>query len=1761
MYYNRGNKILTLPGLLERWAEEKAHSRAFTFLNSKNEEIEQLQYESLYSNACRVASRLNQVCKTGDRVILFFEPGLEFISALMGCFMSQVIAVPIPPPRGKRQIVRTASIFQDCEPVLVLSQKKVQNRIEAEISSLAFLTKTDWLNIDAIEATNPGFEPIFPGLESPAFIQYTSGSTSTPKGVIVSHQNIIHNEEMIKQGFRHDEKTVIVGWLPFHHDMGLIGNIFQSIFLGVPCYLMAPETFLRRPRVWLEAISKYKGTTSGGPNFSYNLCLQKVTPEELTGLDLSSWKVAFNGAEMINADTLERFAKRYQPLGFQKNAFFPCYGLAEATLYVSGGHPENRLNIRPCLSENRSFSVVSCGMIRDGHRLLIVDPVSKEPCVDGEHGEIWLQGESIADGYWGKEEPVTEEFQQYTAQGEGPFFRTGDLGFVEHGELYIVGRIKTMIILRGENYFPHDIEDVVRTSHPDLENDRSTAFSVQEDGEERLILLQEIPRNRVKNLSFPDLLQAIKKNIAEVFQFQPHAVLFVKRGAVPLTTSGKVQYFQCRENYLANNFETFHQWKATEPARQKETIKAIQAADSDNQNQDTDLLAFIAAGLNMKPEEIDPDSALTDYGLDSLKGAEILHWLESNRGVTMDLADLFDAESIAQLLRKTEQEQNNKTVASSDESLTVTTHKVPLSSGQADLWIFDHLEPGNCCYNTPAFLRLQGKYDREKLIEAFRTTLSRYGILNVSFFEEQDFLYQTTNDKHPVAFHVEEAGDRWQEILQQWIDEEVYTPFDLKEGPLFRLRALIVSDKEMILSLNFHHIVCDGWSFQVMWKEMVQNYARLLDGKRVETQPTDHHYLAFAQTQQHALENGKYQHHEAYWKRKLQGELPIPELPGTRNEKKESLSQGAVVTATVTSETVQELKKLIKTEKATLAMTLMAVYKVALYHFTNQEDLIVGYPVANRRRSGHFETFGCYMNLNVSRTRLKGSGSFSDLLATIKKELLENSEFEDYPFQQMVKSLNLPRIQGVTPIFQTMFVLQDAPMQPKGLQGIECEVMETGQIAVNYDLVLEAREKGETIDLRFEYKDEKIPQAVIESFRNCFLHLLEQFIRQPSTAINALTPVAPDQACKLLEQSQNSVDYQEITFPDRFLSQVRQTPERIALMNEKESLTYRELDQKSDRLAHSLLANQLKAGDPVGVMMGRGPEIIVALLGIWKAGCLYVPMDKNYPESRLSHMVSDCRLKAVIVSSDEYPTAPFAGVSVLQFHSLCKEQTKVEPLPELEDPLSKPAYSIYTSGSTGQAKGVLVAHQSLANFVPMAQRLFGITPDDKVLQFASISWDTSMEEFLPTLASGASLIFRGDEPVESFQGLLQRTEQFGITVWNLPSSYWEELGHFLLENNRQLPPTLRLLIVGGEKVNGVMLNRWINQYGTGVRILNTYGASEATAISIACDLTEWTKERHEFHDLPIGKPVDNTTAVLLNPAGCLVPDGVPGELYLGGVGIALGYNNLPELTASRFLDDLPIEELKGRFYRTGDMAYRTESGEIVLTGRMDRQVKLRGYRIELGEIENALNEQDLVNQGFVVHETGTGSSEMAALIAYIQPKPGIDDNSQTLKKIREGLTGKLPHFMVPSRLCLISEIPRLPNGKLDISGFNRMVIYQEGEEKVEEAEEFTKTEQQILALWKRITGQEKVGKNRSFFEVGGNSLRTIKLFELLKSEFSLPISMGELFAHHTIADQAALIDRLRQKEEPQPDSNSTYKLLKQLEQGTLNLETVKERLK
>ncbi len=1068
----------------------------------------------------------------------------------------------------------------------------------------------------------------------------------------------------------------------------------------------------------------------------------------------------------------------------------------------------------------------------------------------------------------------------------------------------------------------------------------------------------------------------------------------------------------------------------------------------------------------------------------------------------------------------------------------------PLSFSQQRLWFLNELEPGSPLYNNPAAVRLVGHLDASALERSLNEIVRRHELLRTTFTTVDGKPVQRVSPQLSLPLPVVDLrmipdSEREEEVTRLAV-QEARRPFDLSHGPLLRVTLLRLSDDEHVVLLNMHHIVSDGWSIGVLLHEIAALYEAFSQGRPSPLPELPIQYIDFAIWQRNWLQGDVRDEQLGYWKQQLAGELPVVELPTDRPRPPYQTFRGAFETLTIPQEIAAALAGLSRQEDATPFMTLLAAFTTLLYRYCDQTDIILGSPIANRNRTEVEDLIGFFVNTLVLRCDLSGDPTFRELLSRVREVTLGAYAHQDLPFEMLVEELRPERDMSRSPLFQVMFVLNNAPMRPLELPGLRMSLMEVDTGTAKFDIVLSLTEANEGLRGKLEYNIDLFDRSTIVRMIRHFERLLQGIAADPDQRLCELPLLTDEEQQQLLKIWNHTQEQrtEKAYVHQLFELQALQSPKAVAVVCEQDRLTYGDLNRRANQLAHRLRALGVGAEVPVGLCVERSVDLIVGLLGILKAGGVYVPLDPSYPKERLAYMIDDSGLSVLLTHKHLVGSLPEHLAQVVQLDSdwpAISMESAENPDSDLAP--QNAAYLIYTSGSTGQPKGVMVSHGTLAEHCVAIREYYELTHQDRVLQFAAFNFDASLEQILPTLIAGAALVVRGPD-IWSISEFPARIHEYGLTVVNLPTAYWAQLAREWVGMSDPRPANdLRLVIVGGDRMSSEALRLWRQTPAGAARLLNAYGPTEATitatTFEVAADF-----EQTKRPEVPIGRPVSGRKAYILDAHGRPVPVGVAGELYLGGAGLARGYRSRPDWTADRFVPD-PFSDVPGaRLYRTGDRARYLPDGHIEFLGRVDHQVKIRGFRVETGEIEAVLRQHPSLRDVVVVARADGAADRR--LVAYVVAEAG---DRPTVSDLHRFLKDRLPEFMIPSAFVFLDALPQTPAGKIDRRALPAPEQFRP-ELEAKYVAPRTATEQLLAEIVANTLGLERVGIYDNFFELGGHSMLAIQVISRVRETFHVDVPLRSLFESPTVAGLALAIARCQAEEE---SAEELDKMLAELE--------------
>ena len=1055
-----------------------------------------------------------------------------------------------------------------------------------------------------------------------------------------------------------------------------------------------------------------------------------------------------------------------------------------------------------------------------------------------------------------------------------------------------------------------------------------------------------------------------------------------------------------------------------------------------------------------------------------------------------------------------------------------------LSYAQQRMWFLWQLDPHSAAYNLPMAVRLTGELQAQALEQAFSLLAARHECLRTTFGQEGERAFQRVAEPEALTLSLTDltavpANQRWT-LAQQHMMAEATQAFDLEHGPLLSLRLLRLAEQEHVLLLTLHHIIADGWSMNILIDEFMRTYDALVAGREPSLPALTVHYRDYALWQRSWLEAGERERQLEYWRGQLGDEHPVLELPTDRAYPAQSSHQGARLETVIDAALRQELKSLAQRQGVTLFVVLLAAFKTLLHRYSGQTDIRVGGLIANRTRSETEGLIGFFVNTQILRSEVTAQTRFAELLQSLREAALGAQVHQELPFDALIEALQPARSQSHNPLFQVMFNhqplvtdLQHVQLE-SGLQvGYLTEEQLAGsgrQHAATSDLMLDTREEGEQLFAAFTYATDIFDAATIAAMAGHWRNILLSVCRDPQQLIGDVALLAQVERAQLIQATASEPAFASVQ--TLFEAQVARTPLAAAVLlatAPSPSLTYSELNARSNRLAHQLRARGVGPDVLVGVALGRSLELAVALLAVLKAGGAYVPLDPQTPAERLRHVLDDSGLKLLLSDHENLASLPdLGGVDCLCLEQL-DDSDHADNLSVTVD-AQHLAYVIYTSGSTGRPKGVAVSHGALSEFIARAIDYSDLREGDRVLQFATSSFDGFVEQFFPPLCHGAAVVLR-DAPLWDSATLRQVIVDHGITLADLPAAYW----YWLVQEYAAQPPAgfgaLRQIHVGGEAMAVDGLRLW-QRAGLGhVRLLNTYGPTEATVVSTIHDCTALTADAVSWRGIPIGHGLEARRLYVLDDDLNLLPQGAVGELYIGGPGLARGYHRQPMLSAERFIAD-PFADGQ-RLYRTGDRARLRADGALEYVGRVDHQVKIRGFRIELGEIESRLQQCAGVREAVVLAVPLSGGQQLVAYVVGEQAVlAGAASQSAFRQQIRTALQSHLPDYMVPGHLLLLPNLPLTPSGKLDRKALPAPDASQlQGDYRAPQ----TETEQCLARIWAEVLQVPRVGLDDHFFELGGHSLLAAQVIARIKTQLGVVLPLRSLFEKPLLTDLAALL--------------------------------------
>ncbi|QLE43120.1 amino acid adenylation domain-containing protein [Nostoc sp. C052] len=1615
----------------------------------------QLTYRQLNQQANQLAHHLRAL-GVGPEVLvgICVERSLEMIVGLLGIIKAGGVYVPLDPAYPSE---RLAFILEDTQTPVLLTQEKFLNNLPPHQAQVVCLD-SNWQGNIQNSQENPVNETTADNL---IYVIYTSGSTGQPKGVMISHRGICNQLHWKQTTFGLTQADKVLLTISFSFDPS-VWQIFWPLCFGGQLFMARPGGH-QDTAYLVKVISEQQITVLALVPSILRVLLEEKGIENCRFL-----RHIVCGGEALPGELLERF---FAQLNLD-NVLHNCYGPTEASIDTTFWTCQRGTN----------YAIAPIGRPITNAEIHILDE-NLQPVAVGESGELHIGGIGLARGYLNRPELTIDKFilDPFSSEPGARLYKTGDLArYLSDGNIEFLGRIDHQVKIRGFRIELGEIETILG-QHPALTQTLVIAREEVNGDKQLVAYIVASPEQIPSQLELRRFLQG---------QLPEYMVpsFFVFLDTLPLNPNGKIDRRalpapDTSDTRLSTNFVP-------------------------PQNSTEEVLANIWAKV-LRREQVGIYDNFFEFGGHSLLATQVMSRVCQAFQIEIPLQLLFENPTIATLAEAIAQNQTQKNNLQNQTIPQITNREsAPLSFAQQRVWFLQQLQPDSRAYIVSNAQRLKGNLNTSVLQQSLDAIAIHHEALRTNFITSLDGSpIQVIRTPQSVELKVIKVT---QEQVEYFLKQEAQRPFNLETDLMLRATLLQIDEQEHILLLVMHHIASDGWSIGILWQQLAAVYQAFLSGKPSPLAKLPIQYADFAVWQHQWLSGEILSDQINYWKTQLAGAKTVLELPTDRPRPPIQTYQGAVQSLIIPQSLSAALKELSRREGVTLFMTLLAAFGTTLHRYTGQEDILIGSPIAGRNQVETEGLIGFFVNTLAIRTNLSGNPSFRQLLSQVREVTLGAYSHQHLPFEKLVEALQPERNLSHSPLFQVMFAFHNTPRELWELPGLNITPLEVHSGAAKFELTLDLEETSEGIKGGIEYNTDLFDATTIARMVGHFQTLLEGIVANTEQHIaNLPLLTAAERHQLLVEWNDTQTDYDlSECLHQLFAAQVEKTPDAIAVKFADKHLTYSELNSRANQLAHYLQTCGVQPNVLVAICVERSLEMVVGLLGILKAGGAYVPLDPEYPQERLAYMLGDCQPAVLLTQRDLVDRLPTSSQKVcldsdwetISQQSNCNPNSSVQPLDI--------AYVIYTSGSTGKPKGAMNTHRGICNRLVWMQDAYKLTESDRVLQKTPFSFDVSVWEFFWPLLTGARLVMAKPGGQRDATYLINTIAQEEITTLHFVPSM---LQIFLETKGLEGCKSLKRVFCSGEALPVDLQERFFEPMGC--ELHNLYGPTEA-----AIDVTFWQCQRESnLKSVPIGRAIANTQLYILDSHLQPVPLGAIGELYIGGIGVAKGYLNRPDLTAERFISH-PFNEGE-KLYKTGDLARYLHDGNIEYIGRIDHQVKIRGFRIELGEIEALLAQHPTIQQTVVIARVD--HLENQRLVAYIVPHP---EQTPNIDELRHFLKQQLPEYMVPSAFVLLDTLPLTPNGKID-----RRALPAPDSTRLDSENTYVaprdELELQLTKIWEQILGVQPIGVRDNFFELGGHSILAVKLFWQIEKTFSKNLPLAILFQSSTVEALAKIISQ------------------------------------
>lgn len=1498
--------------------------------------------------------------------------------------------------------------------------------------------------------------------DQPVYVYFTSGSTGTPKAIVGKNRSLLHFIKWEIEAFEIKSGTKVSQFTSQCHDPYL-RDIFVPLLSGGEIVIPpSKETILEENTLinWIdnEKINLVHCTPSLFRVFNSQM-LKNDHFKDLQYVLLAGEKV--NPNELMN--WYSTFGSRIKLVNL--------YGPTETTLaklyYVMS-------------PQDAQKNSVPIGKPIKGARAIIVDDNLKM-CPIGVAGEIIIRTPYRTLGYYNSPDMNAQKFipNPFNNDAKDIVYRTGDVGkLLPDGNIEFIGRKDRQVKIRGFRIELDEIERILCNN----ELVKEAAVIMKSFNDSNMVLCAYITLNQTDSLTGGKLCTDETHIGTENSINNVHSVSVIKNYLKEQLPDYMVpQYITILDKMPVNQNNKLDYRALPEPIRLLENV-ALPRDEYEENISDIwcELLGIKNIGIN---------ESFMDIGGHSLNMMTLVTKLNQAFNVRLQLTDVFNnptIEGIAKIVKNSERVFEQIILPVQEKEYYET------SSAQKRMFTLSRFEPESTSYNISRALIIKAPIDRDKCRKAFDELVERHEILRTSFKLVDGEIYQIVNQPKLCFTYEELSSDEVDLKISQFVK-----PFELSESPLLRCGLFRLSENSSVLVLDIHHIIADGTSMEIFIREFMLIYqGEKLPKLRIQ-------YKDFAQWQNKRLSDLSAQ--KEYWLNLFSDEIPVLGMPTDFPRPSVLGSEGDRIEFYIDGESLAKIKRVMSNSGVTLYMFILAAYNVLLSKYTSQEDIVVGSPVAGRSHADLNNVIGMFVNTLAMRNRPLAELPFSEFLKSVKENALSAFSNQDYPLEELINNLDINRDMSRNTLIETLFTLQNTGSEVVQVGGIKVLPYNIGEVKAKFELSLDAVEFDDKLNFVLEFSTVLFKRETMERFAKHFINIINEVTDNNEIKIKDIDFLGEEEKRKILFDFNKTEGYYpcEKTVKELFEEQVLKAPDKVAVVFKEQSITYRELDKRSNQIARILREKGVKPNNIVPVMVERSIDVIVGILGVIKSGGAYLPIDPFYPEDRIMYMLSDSDAKLLVTKKGLSKKVDFETVEIDDDKIKQIDGSSLENVNTPSDLI----YIIYTSGTTGKPKGVMIEHRNYINITYGWKKAYNLEEIEiNLLQLASISFDVFAGDLSRSLLNGGKMIICPEDTKLDFKGIYSLINTHEITMMESTPGLIIPLMDYIYENNLKIG-SLKLLILGSDVLRQEDYNRLNTRFGGQMRILNSYGVTE---VSIDSSFFEKDSQTNCYSvNLPIGRPMLNNRFYILDKYGSIQPVGVLGELYIGGEGVARGYYKREELTSEKFVEDTFQKGKK--MYKTGDFARWLPDGNIEFFGRMDNQIKIRGYRIEIGEVENKLIEIDKVREAAVVLKKDRGINLICAYVAAT--------GELTSSLIKELLQRELPEYMIPSYIVVMDQLPKTPNGKLDRKKLSQLElvsqnIYEKPGNPLEE---------KILGIWTEILNIENISVTDNFFELGGHSIKAIEMTIKLE-KIGYNIKVTDVFKNQTIKALAGYLE-------------------------------------